>query len=72
MGDLAEVLAEYGHELTEVASVDSRKLKKLIKAAVKEDSGMDAELERIQKTKVRTTFSGYKQGDAEDEESEVE
>jgi len=72
VGDLAEVLAEYGHELTEVASVDSRKLKKLIKAAVKEDSGMDAELERIQKTKVRTTFSGYKQGDAEDEESEVE
>jgi hypothetical protein len=71
--ELAEVLAEHGHEFLEVANIDARKLKKLLKIAAKEDPGLEAGLAAIEKKKVKAEFKGYKQGDvADEEETEVE
>ena len=72
VGELAEVLLEHGHDIQEVAGVDSRKLKKLLKTMARGKPALEAGLMAIQKTKVKTEFRGYKQGDADDDESEVE
>jgi hypothetical protein len=70
--DLIAVLLEHGHELHEVANIDARKMKKLIKQSSKEDPELEADLEKIKKLKVKVEFRGYQQGDAEEEEAEVE
>jgi hypothetical protein len=71
--ELAEVLSEHGHELAEVASVDARKMKKLVKQAAKDNPELEADLAKIERTRVKAEFRGYKQGDAADEEeTEVE
>jgi hypothetical protein len=70
--DLAEILLEHGHEIAEVSNVDGRKIKKLLKIAGKEDPTLEADLLKAQKIKVKAEFRGYKQGDTEDEEADVE
>jgi len=72
MQELLDVLMEYGHEIQEVASIDSRKLKKFLKVATRANPGLESDIAQIQKTKVKTEFRGYRLGDAEDDESEVE
>lgn len=70
--ELSAVLSEHGHELEEIANVDSRKLKKLLKTASKQEPALEADLARIERKKTKAEFRGYKQGDAEEEETEVE
>lgn len=70
--DAAEILLEHGHEVTEVANIDGRKIKKLLKVAAREDPSLEAALLGAQKTKVKVEFRGYKQGDADEDEGEVE
>lgn len=72
IADLASILEHYGHGLEEVANVDARKLKKLLKTAAKENPDLEADISSIEKVKVRAEFRGYKQGDSEEEETEVE
>ena len=72
MAELVEVLVEHGHQFEEVANLDARKLKKLRKVAVKEDPALEEEITRLEKVKVKVEFRGYKQGDAEEDEAEVE
>lgn len=54
-----EVLAMHGRKLSEVASVNSPKMKKLIKEAAREDAGLAEDLYEIEKPKHSTRFEGY-------------
>lgn len=58
--EVEKVLSRYGHKLLEVASLDSRKMSKLIKAVSKENEALEADLLGIQEEKHSTRFSGYK------------
>jgi hypothetical protein len=64
MDEVIEALLEHGHQLAEVASLDARKLKKLVKT----NPQIEPALAAIEKVKVRTEFRGYKQGDDDDED----
>ncbi len=63
------ILRDHDRELSEVANVDLKKYKKLLKLASKEDPALEGELEDIMKDKHKTEFQGYRKGDtAEDSE----
>jgi len=61
-----EVLLEHNRRLSEVANVDARKMKKLIKTAAMEDPQLESALEDIAKEKHRTEFEGYRKGESEE------
>lgn len=61
-----EVLRDHSRDLSEVANVDVKKMKKLMKAAAKEDPQLEGALEDIMKVKHKTEFRGHRKGSTED------
>lgn len=59
-GEVDDVLREHGKSLSDIATVDSRKMKQYIKAAARDDDDLAADLRNIKREKHSTRFSGYK------------
>lgn len=66
--DVEEVLREHDRDLSEVANVDVKAMKKLIKALTREDPALAERLEDLAETKHRSEFRGFKTDADEDEE----
>lgn len=65
--EAAGVLEDHDHELSEVANVDVKKMKKLMKSAAHENVVLEGQLQDIQKPKHSTEFKGYQPGSSEEE-----
>jgi hypothetical protein len=64
--DAEEVLTDHHRKLADVANVDVKKMKKLIKEAARTDPQLEGALEDIAKPKHKTEFQGYRKGDTEE------
>jgi hypothetical protein len=58
-----EVLEDYEMPLSDVANVDARKMKKLLKTAAREHPGLEQDLQDVREDKHSTRFEGYKPKD---------
>lgn len=66
--DAEEVLRDHNRDLSEIAKVDVKKFKKLLKTAGKEDPQLEGALEDIVKEKHKTEFRGYRKGETGDDD----
>mgnify|MGYP001293325702 FL=1 len=66
--DVEQALRDYDRDLSEVANVDVKAMKKLIKTLTREEPALAERLEDLAETKHRTEFRGYKPGAEDDEE----
>lgn len=57
--DVEEVFENYGKPLSEVANIDAKKMKKVLKAAAQEEPELEAELQKVRQDKHYTKFEGY-------------
>lgn len=60
---VANLLEEYDHDLSDYANLDTKKIKKLIKLASREDHALERALRDLTETKNSTKFQGYKRKD---------
>jgi hypothetical protein len=65
-GEAESVLRDHNRDLSEVANVDVKKMKKLMKEAAKDDPQLEGALDDIKKSKHSTEFKGYRRGSEED------
>lgn len=63
-----EVLREHGHSLSEVASVDAKRMKKFLKEQARENPPLEVMLNDIKKEKHATQFKGHQRGSEPDDE----
>jgi len=56
---LAPILKKHGHDVSELANADTKKVKKLLKQATKENPALAADIEKIREEKHTTKFQGY-------------
>lgn len=66
-----QVLLDHDRNLSEVANVDVRLMKKLLKALNKEDPALAEQLEELAETKHRSEFKGYKSTAADEVDDEA-
>ena len=65
-GETEGVLRAHSRDLSEVANVDVKKMKKLLKEVARENPELEADLDEIKKAKHTTEFKGYRKGSEED------
>lgn len=71
--EVERAMLDHDHQLSEVAEVNGKKMKKLLKVAAREDPPLHAALEDLAKPKRQTKFKGFVAGDeggTEEEEAE--
>lgn len=64
--EVDDVLRDHNRDLHEVANIDVRKMKKLMKQAAKDEPQLEAALQDIQQAKHKTEFKGHRKGSVED------
>ncbi|TAL43264.1 MAG: PD-(D/E)XK nuclease family protein [Salinibacterium sp.] len=70
-GEVDPVLRDRGYQLADVANLDVKKMRKLLKESAKTDPELAAKLEAISHEKHKTEFKGYRKGEdaVDDDES---